>query len=102
VRTFQLDGNVDGPELRADAALSQAGDVGVQRLREVRLILPDVELREMILHAIAILPRQIVMTVDQRHLGEDAIDVATAALSGRGAAGGSGTHMDGDEQSEQR
>src|SRR6202011_1777724 len=71
---FERGRNVNGPELPSDPSLSQPRDVGVQRRRELALILPDIDLSEMILCAFLVLIRQVVVSIDQRHLAEDAID----------------------------
>ena len=56
-------GHVDRPELTADAALAQAGDVGV----DLRLRLPDVERVEVALRVVFLQRhRKVVVAVDQR------------------------------------
>ena len=74
VRALQRRRDVDGPELRADAARREARDVGVQRLLELRLVLAEVDLRELVLHPLAVLPGQVVVAVDERDVAEDAVD----------------------------
>src|SRR4051794_23030136 len=49
IRTLQRRRNIDGPELSAEPPLPQPRDVGVQRRRELALILPKIDLCEMIL-----------------------------------------------------
>src|SRR5207244_6012430 len=74
IRAFECCRNVDRPELRAEPALPQPRDVGVQWRRELALILPEIDLREMILHALLVLVWKIVVPVDKRHFAKDAID----------------------------
>ena len=74
IPTFERRRNVDGPELPADPPLPQPRDVSVQRRCELALILTDVDLREMVLHAVRVLLRKIVVSVDERHVAQDAID----------------------------
>jgi hypothetical protein len=73
VRPLQLHRHIDRPELPADVSRPQPADVGVQRLLQLRLVLPDVDLRQLVLHPLAVLPRQVVMPIDQRHVGEDSV-----------------------------
>ena len=54
--------DVDGPELAADSALPQPGDVGV----ELGLVLLDVDFGDGAVHELAVAPRQVVVSVDQR------------------------------------
>jgi hypothetical protein len=46
----------------------------MQRRGELALVLPKIDLREMIFDPFLVLIRKIVMPIDERHLGEDAID----------------------------
>src|SRR6185503_3382876 len=87
--------HVDRPELPAHPALPQPRNVGVERRREPALVLADVDLGEVVLHPLRVLPGQVVMAVDQRHFAEDAVD----AIGNRvGADAGSGAEDDDDEE----
>ena len=54
--------DVDGPELAADSALPQPGDVGVK----IGLVLLDVDFGYGAVHQLAVAPRQVVVAVDER------------------------------------
>src|SRR5581483_2962148 len=74
VSALQSGRNIDGPELRAGHSFAKPRDVSVQRRSEAALILADVDLRKMILRTLVVLPRKIVVAVDQRYVMQDALD----------------------------
>ncbi len=59
---FHRGGHVDRPELAAHVTLTQSGDVGVQRILELRLILSDVDFGELVFDPLAVLPGEVVVT----------------------------------------
>jgi hypothetical protein len=64
--------DVDRPELPADPAAPQPRDVGVHRGVEPRGVGREVQLREAVLQALADLPGDVVVAVDERDPGEEA------------------------------
>ena len=78
--------DVHRPELRPDAALPQARQVGVERGLEVAQVAGQVEALERE-PALAVLPRQVVVAVDERHPAQD--------LPGAGEVGIVAVHVGG-------
>ena len=74
----------DRPELPADAALLEAGEVGLRRRHRPR----DVERLEVVAGLLPRRPRQVVVTVDQRVPGEQGAGPRQGAAGGLGGAVG--------------
>ena len=70
VRPLDLDRDVDRPELAAEPPLTQARDVGVHGRIELRGPRPQVDLVQVVLEPLAVLPREVVVAVDERHLAQ--------------------------------
>jgi hypothetical protein len=71
---FSLARNPDRPELGADAAAAKAGDVGLERIGELRGVAGEIERLAPEIIFLAYLPGQVVMPVDQGRRLEDALD----------------------------
>ena len=67
-------GDPHRPELCADMALAQPFDVGLQRMRQRRGIVPQIERLDRTALVAADFPGEVVMAVDDRRLGEHALD----------------------------
>lgn len=76
-RTGRCGGNIDGPELRAEAAGAEAGDVGDKMLRKFAGVRGEVDAVNVLLE-LAELPGEVVVAVDKRAVAEELADFGEA------------------------
>jgi uncharacterized protein YjiS (DUF1127 family) len=87
-RPLDFHRNEHRPELRADVPCAQPRNVRHQRRaarwrRQRRRRLAEVDLRQITAEALADLPRQVVVSVDERCLREDPLDALCVAGRGK-------------------
>lgn len=76
-RTGRRGGDIDGPELRAEAAGAEAGDVGDEMRRQFAGVGGEVDAINILLE-LAKLPGQVVVAVNERGFAEELADFAEA------------------------